>query len=271
MLEQVDAKYSYTIPYYTSKSRETSELFISEQTYETFLSLTNQFPFMFIDGSLHPFSEKLGEITTTLFDKDKALIIVGTLDLEEYTNEILDMTLASELEKIAVFQKETFFYYIYANNTPELKSQFIDDFQQMLLNVYVTKRLITKGYRIHERELQFSKDYLQNAFHFKSIRTQSPFENREALFLVTKLVYLSYVDQDVFTKYKKALYPNYPLLFIEVEKLIKLISKINLSNDKGRQKAFSKVMKYLNYFQYVKKITLNNIEPFKIFGEMSNG
>lgn len=265
MLEQIDAKYSYTIPYYTTKSLETSELFVSEPTYETFLSLSNKHPFIIIDGSLHPISYELGNITTTLFDEDKAIITVGTLDLEEYTNELLDITLASELEKVALFNKDSFFYYMYGNNTPELKVQFIDDFQQVLLNIHVSKRLISKGYRIHERELEFSKDYLLNAFHFKSIRSQSPYDNGEALFLVTKLIYLSYIDKEVFSIYKSALYQYYPLLFIEVEKILKMLRKMNFSTDNGREKAFLKVIKEINYLPYVKRIEINDIKKFEVF------
>lgn len=265
MLEQVEAKYSYTIPYYTNKFRETSEIFVSEKTYETYLTISNTQPFIVIDGSLHPISTELGEVTTTLFDPQKAIIIIGKTDLDEYTNEILDITVAAELEKVKLFNKHSFTHFIYSDKTPELMMQFIDDIQQTLQDIHISKRLISKGYRIHERENEFAKDYLLNAIHFKSIRDISPYQNKEALYLITKLIYLTYVDSDVFLTYKKQLKPNYPALFLEVDKLLKLIQKVNFSHDKGREKALIKIFKHQKLNSYVKKITIKDINEFKIF------
>jgi hypothetical protein len=264
MINQPEPVFSYTIPYYTSIEGEIDELFVSEKTYEKYLQTVKRDKVILIHGLLHPISSDYGEVITTLLDNSKAIIVVGIKDLEEYTSELLDISIAQELEKILYVNKQEFFRYLYIEDTPDQIKTFIDDIQQTFEEIHIAKRLIKEGYRIHAREDLLAKELLMNAVQFSAIRTLPPYESEHAIFLLSKLIYLSYVDQELFKSYKNQLQPHYPKLFIEADHLLKLIKKINLSTASGREKALVKIFDNLSYTKYVKKITINEIEEFQL-------
>lgn len=265
MINQPEPVFSFTIPFYCSLEGETNELFVSEKTYEKYLNvLQKEKNVMIISGLLHPISQQYGDVTTSLFDLEKVVIIIGIKDLEEYTNELLDISIAQELEKINLLDKQNYFRFLYHENTPELAQIFIDDIQQTLEEIHISKRLIKEGYRITDREQQISLDILQNAVQWSAIKNVSPYENEHGLFLLCKLYFLSYVEKDLFQQYKKQLQRHYPLLFIEVEKLLKLTKKINLTTIKGREKALVKILNSNNYMNYTSKIHIEKIERFTL-------
>lgn len=262
MINQPDPVYSYTIPYYTSTEGETNELFVSEKTYEKYLEALKKEKLLIIKGTLHPISEEYGEVTTTLFDEEKALIVIGTKDHDEYTNELLDIAIAQELEKVLLLEKEHFFRFLYGENTPDTIQMFIDDLQQTLEEIHIAKRLKKEGYRISQREELLAADILENAVQWSAIRDVSPYENEHGLFLLTKLFFLSNVEETLFQHYKKQLQPHYPLLFVEIEKLLKETKKLNLSTLKGRERALIKTFTKLRYLNYVKKVSIKEIDSF---------
>ncbi|OIJ09267.1 hypothetical protein BKP35_17175 [Anaerobacillus arseniciselenatis] len=270
MLNQPEPVFSFTIPYYISEHGETDELFVSEKTYEKYLETLKQENVIIINGNLHPISSDYGEVTTTLFDQEKAVIVIGTKDLEEYTNELLDIAIAQELEKILLIEKQKFYRFLYNEKTPETVQIFIDDFQQTVEEIHIAKRLKKDGYRITEREQLLANDIFKNAMHWSTLRNLMPYENEHALFLLTKLFYLSYIEENLFQQYKKQLQTHYPLLFIEVEKLIKETQKLNFSTMKGREKALTKVFTKLNYLKYVKKVGIEQIGKFNFPVNMLN-
>lgn len=259
MINQPDPVYSYTIPYYTSLDGETNELFVSEKTYDKYLQAIKNESLFIIHGMLHPIDSEYGEVTSTLVDKDKSLLIIGTKDFEEYTNELLDIAIAQELEKIVLLEKESFFRFLYQENTPETSKIFIDDLQQTLEEIYIAKRLINQGYRIYEREQLITKDILATASKWSTIKTISPFKNEHSLFLLTKLLFLLYVEETLFSQCKKEIQPYYPLLFVELENVAKLLRKNNLSTMKGRQKALLKIFSKLGYSKFVKKVSIHEL------------
>ncbi|QOY33821.1 hypothetical protein AWH56_013745 [Anaerobacillus isosaccharinicus] len=262
MINQPDPVYSYTIPYYTSMEGETSELFVSEKTYEKYLEALTKEKLVIINGTLHPISQEYGEVTTTLFDIEKAIIVIGTKDHHEYTNELLDIAIAQELEKIILLEKEHFFRFLYGEDTPNTIQMFIDDLQQTLEEIHIAKRLKKEGYRISQREELLAADILENAVQWSAIRDVSPYENEHGLFLLTKLFFLSHVEETLFQQYKKQLQSHYPLLFVELEKLLKETKKLNLSTLKGREKALVKAFTKLRYLNYVKKVSIKEIGSF---------
>ena len=264
MLNQPEPVFSFTIPYYISKNEETDELFVSEKTYEKYLEAVKKETIIIINGDLHPISNDYGDVTTTLFDKEKAIIVIGRKDLEEYTNELLDIAIAQELEKILLIEKDRFFRFLYSEDTPDTVQIFIDDMQQTLEEIHIAKRLKKDGYRISEREQLLATDILKNAVQWSAIRDLSPYENEHALFLLTKLFFLSYIEEQLCKQYKKQLQPHYPLLFIEVEKLLKESQKLNLSTMKGREKTLVKIYTKLNYIKYVKKVAIEDIPKFDL-------
>ncbi|OIJ12464.1 hypothetical protein BKP37_13580 [Anaerobacillus alkalilacustris] len=264
MINQPEPVFSFTIPYYTSSNGETDELFVSEKTYEKYLLAVTKTKVIVIHGTQHPISSIYGEVTTTLFDNKKSIIVIGTKDLDEYTSELIDIAIAQELEKIVLMDRNEFFRFLYDEATPDPIKIFIDDFQQTVEEIHITKRLKKEGYRIHEREALLAEDILANAIHFTELRNMSPLENEHGVFLLTKLIYLHYSDRSLYQQYKIRLQPNYQRLFIEAEKLLSVIQKMNLSTAKGRERAIDKVFQYLNYKKHVKKITLNNIEEFHV-------
>lgn len=262
MINQPEPVFSFTIPYYSSSNGETNELFISEKTYAKYLKVVKNNNVFFIHGEIHPISKDYGDVTTTLFDPQKAIIIIGKKDLEEYTTELLDLAIAQELEKVLQTNKNDFFRFLYGYETPDHTQTFIDDIQQTIEEIHIAKRLIKEGYRIHEREALLAQDILSNASQFQAIKPFSPFENEHGIFLVTKLIFLSYIDEDLYHQFKKQL--HYPRLFTELEKLLQTIKKINLSTTKGREKALMKIFDALKYTKYIKKITITDIQEFKL-------
>lgn len=264
MINQPEPVFSYTIPYYTSLEGETDELFISVKTYEIYLEALKSDNVIIIYGTLHPIAKDYGEVTTTLFDRNQAIIIIGTKDLEEYTNELLDIAVAQELEKVLLTNKEHFFRFLYSKDTPNTVQIFIDDLQQTLEEIHIAKRLKKIGYRITEREDLLANDILENAVQWSAIRDISPYENEHGLFLLTKLLFLAYVEEKLFQKYKNKLQPHYPRLFIEFDKLFKETRKLNLSTPKGRERALVKIFTKLGYLKYVKKIAIREVELFEL-------
>jgi hypothetical protein len=264
MINQPEPVYSYTIPYYISHEGETDELFVSEKTYGKFLQSLETEKVLLISGTLHPISKEYGEVTTTLFDQDKATIVIGTKDYEEYTNELLDIAIAQELEKVILTDKENFSRFLYDEDTPDMTQMFIDDIQQTLEEIHIAKRLKKEGYRITAREQLLATDILANPVQWSAIRDLSPYENEHGLFLLTKLFFLAHVEEPLFQQYKKQLQPHYPLLFVELEKLLKETKKLNLSTLKGREKALVKTFTKLGYLNYVKKVSIKEIELFQL-------
>jgi hypothetical protein len=264
LINQPQPVYSFTIPYYTTPEGETDELFISEKTYEKYLQVLKIEKVFIISGTLHPISSDYGEVTATLFDEEKTIIVIGTKDLEEYTNELLDIAIAQELEKILLMNKEDFIRFLYSEDTPDTIQIFIDDMQQTLEEVHIAKRLKKEGYRITDREELLATDILTHAVEWSAIRELSPYENEHGLFLLTKLFFLSYVEEKLFQQYKTQLQRHYPLLFIELEKLLQETKKLNLSTQKGRERALVKVFTKLNHLKYVKKVAIGEIEKFDL-------
>lgn len=265
MINQPDPVYSFTIPYFTTPSGDTDELFVSEKTYEKYLmTMEKENTVIIIHGLLHPLSSEYGDVTTTLFDQKKAIVVIGTMDLKEYTNELLDIAIAQELEKILLLKKEEFFHFLYNDATPDTIQIFIDDIQQTLTEIHIAKRLKKENYRIYEREALLAKELLANAFHFDAIRSVSPYENEHALYILTKMIYLAYVDEGLFQQYKKQFKPHYPQLLVEVQLLLKTIKKLNLSTTKGRERALGKIFKTLKYEKYLKKVDINDIRAFSL-------
>jgi hypothetical protein len=264
MINQPEPVYSFTIPYYTTPNGDTDEIFVSEKTYEKYLMTMKKENTVFIHGLLHPLSSDYGDVTTTLFDQKKAIVVIGTLDLKEYTNELLDIAIAQELEKVLLLNKDEFFHFLYSDATPDTIQIFIDDIQQTLTEIHIAKRLKKENYRIYEREALLAKELLASAFHFDAIRGVSPYENEHALYILTKMIYLAYVDDGLFQQYKKKLKPHYPALLNEVQLLLKMIKKLNLSTTKGRERALMKIFKTLKYEKYLKKIDINDIRAFSL-------
>ncbi len=264
MINQAQPVYNYTIPYYTSSNGETDELFVSEKTYENYLFAAKNEKVIIIKGPLHPISSKYGAVTSTLFDLEKTIVVIGTQDLQEYTNELLDITIAQELEKVLLIEKTQFFRFLYHQNTPENIQTFIDDIQQTLEEIQIAKRLQKTGYRIIEREEFFANEIFENAVQWRAFRNVSPYENEHTIFLVIKLFFLAYVANNLFQQYKKQLHHHYPQLFVEVEKLLHLTKKLNLSTFKGRERALVKIFTKLNYIKYIKKVTLKEIDLFQL-------
>lgn len=264
MINQPEPVYSFTIPYYTTPSGDMDELFVSEKTYDKYLITMKKGNTIIIHGSLHPLSSDYGDVTTTLFDQKKAIVVIGAMDLKEYTNELLDIAIAQELEKVLLLNKEDFFHFLYSDATPDTVQIFIDDIQQTLTEIHIAKRLKKENYRIYEREAMLAKEILANAFHFDAIRSISPYENEHALFILTKMIYLAYVDEGLFQQYKKQLKPHYPELLVEVQQLLKTIKKLNLSTTKGRERALIKIFKTLKYEKYLRMVTINDIRVFSL-------
>lgn len=263
MINQPEPVFSFTIPYYTSNNGETDELFVSEKTYVKYLQSMEKLKMNVITGSLHPVSPAYGEVTTTLFDEEKALVIIGTKDQEEYTNELLDISIAQELEKIILYDPNEFFRFLYSSDTPELIQTFIDDIQQTLEEIPLAKRLKKAGYRIGEREQQIAKEIFVNAPRFSKVRHISPYENEQALFLLSKLIFLANVEEKLFSEYKKEVKKYYPLLFSEVDQLLNACKKINLSTAKGRERALTKIFSNLKLTSYIKKINIGDVKKFR--------
>ncbi|WP_026671676.1 hypothetical protein [Alkalihalobacterium bogoriense] len=264
MLNQPQFVFSFTIPYYSSVDGESIELFVSEKTYEFYLFAQQHYPLTVIHGDLHPHGPSYGEATDVLFDKEKALLIIGSKDIKEYSNEIIDISVAYHLQRILHFEKATFVYYTYSEQTPGNIQQFIDDIQHILESIPIYKFLIKKGYRIAEREQQILQDGLKSKHllaHWKSIH---PLENEKTEFLFSKLVFTNYVCNDVFIMYKKELNPIYPRLFSEFDQFQKQIRKYNFSTKSGQQKALQRIFRYLKYESYLTPITINDIPKWQL-------
>ena len=264
MLNQHEAVFSYTIPYIATSDFEMDELFVSEKTYEKFLHATKKMPVHLLSGQLHPIAASYGAVTTSLFDTEKAIIIIGIDDLNEYTSELIDITVAAELEKVIQHERDDFYRYLYAETTEDYIKTFIDDAQQTIAEIPIAKRLIKQGYRINKREQLIAKDLLANSYHFKSIRHVSPLQNEQALFLLFKIVYLYFVDEPLFSQYKNELQRYYPSLILHVVTIIKLIKKINISTAKGQQRALNKIFNHYKYEPLVKKIMIDEVEVFRL-------
>ncbi|MCT8137292.1 hypothetical protein H1D32_05755 [Anaerobacillus sp. CMMVII] len=109
---------------------------------------------MMISGTLHPISIDFGEITTTLFDKEKATIIIGTKDLIEYTYELLDIAIAQELEKILLLEKKNFFRF-YTAKIHQIQSKFL----LMTFNKRWKKSILPNGLKKRGTELSIVKNF----------------------------------------------------------------------------------------------------------------
>lgn len=264
MLNQPQPVFSYTIPYYTSENGESNELFVSEPTYESFLKAQKKMPLYVISGSLHPVSEEYGQVTSTLFDKQQSIIVIGTKDIAEYTNEIMDINIAGEIERILLFEEETFIRYLYDEQTPEYIQIFIDDIQQALDDIAIGKQLIKKKYRIILREEEIMEEVVNHAQQLEKLKKIDPYKRTESLFLLNKLFCLYHLDRSLYKKYKQKLHPHCPRLFTEHEILQKAIKKVNLSTNTGRQKAAEKIFKELKYDQYIRTVTLSEIPVWKL-------
>lgn len=264
MINQPEAVYSFTIPYFTSELGETNELFVSELTYEKYLKAQKKEKTMILFGTLHPLDKHLGEVTSTLIDSEKSIIIIGTKDFAEYTAELLDIAIAQELEKILSTNKQDFFRFLYSENTPELIQLFVDDIQQTIEEIPITKQLIKEGYRVLKRELLLANEILEKPFQYEAIKKLSPYENEHGIFLINKLLFLAYINKELFQTYKQQLFPHYPQLLREVDGLLKTIKKENLSHLKGREKALEKIFAALKMKRYLKKIKLTDIDSFQL-------
>ncbi|RXI98623.1 hypothetical protein DS745_20115 [Anaerobacillus alkaliphilus] len=264
MINQPEPVYSYTIPYYTSSQGDTDEVFVSEKTYAKYLEALKKEQLFIIFGALHPISKEYGDVTTTLVDKEKTIIIIGITDLEEFTSELLDIAIAQELEKVLLMDKEQFIRFLYKEDVEDTIKIFVDDMQQTLEEIHISKRLKKEGYRISEREHLVATDIFENAVQWSSLRTVSPYENEHALFLLTKLYYLAHIDEELLRQYKNHFHKHYPRLLREAENLLHLTKKLNISTQKGREKALTKIFTKLNYLQHVRKMSINELSPFSL-------
>ncbi|MGO4890075.1 hypothetical protein ACJ2A9_20200 [Anaerobacillus sp. MEB173] len=264
MLNQPQPVFSYTIPYYVTNYGESLELFISEKTYESFLQAQAKLPITIISGNLHPIAATYGEATSTLFDSHRAIIIAGTKDIKEYSNEIMDMAIATELERIHLFDREKFKRYLYLHQTPELIKVFIDDLQQTLEDIVIGKRLIRKSYRIIQREAEIMNDILKTPTTLPSLKKVSPYNHELGLYLLNKMFYLYHVDETNYKKYKALLQPYYGRLFVELEQLLKTTKKMKFTSPQHRQKIAEKIFKNLEYDQYVTAVHLNAIANWEL-------
>ena len=264
MLNQPQFIFSYTIPYYITEDGESIELFVSEKTYELYLAAQKNYPFTIVSGNLHPLGSDEGEITVTLFDKFRAIIIIGTKDIKELSNELIDIAIATELERINLFEPTSFQYSLYLENTPLHKKVFIDDIQHTLENIYISKRLIQKGYRIIERENETLNNIVQNKPLLQSFKILQPTVDLNGLFILNKLFYIFFLDKEVYKHWKKEIHPFCPQLFNELETLFKEIKKLNITTVKGRQKAFKKLTSKMGYNSYIKLIKIEHISDWEL-------
>lgn len=264
MLNQPQFVFSYTIPYYSSVDGESIELFVSEKTYEFYLFAQKHYPLTVIHGDLHPNGPSFGEATDVLFDQEKAILIIGSKDIKEYSNEIIDISVAYHLQRILHFDNSTFVYYTYSEETPGNIQQFIDDIQQTVESIPLYKFLIKHGYRVAEREQHILQDGIKSKpllAHWKSVH---PLENEKTEFLFIKLVFTSYVCKEVFTSYKKELNSIYPRLFNEFDQFQKQIRKYNFSTKSGQQRALQRIFRYLKYDSYITPITIDDIPLWQL-------
>ncbi len=264
MINQPEPVYSFTIPYFTTTDGDTDELFVSEKTYEKYLRVLKKESLVIVLGTLHPISKEYGDVTTILVDKEKTIIIIGVQDLSEYTSELLDIAIAQELEKALLMDKESFTRFLYREDISDQMKTFVDDIQQTLEEIHIAKRLKKEGYRIKDREKLVASDIFENAVQWSVLRTMSPYENEHALFLLTKLLFLAHVEPELFREYKSHFQSQYPRLLREVDHLLKLIKKINISTQKGREKALIKVFTELNYLHSLKKISINSLDTLPL-------
>ncbi|WP_096202632.1 hypothetical protein [Bacillus sp. FJAT-45350] len=264
MLNQPQPVFSYTIPYYISEIGESIEMFVSEKTYELYLASQKNYPLVIISGSLHPFGEEFGGTTTTLFDKEKAILCIGLLDLQQLSNELIDIAIATELEKIATFKQEEFLYMLYTEDTPEYVQTFIDDLQHTITSIPIAKRLEKKGYRILEREEVVMKDLAANELALKELRTNEPLKNSTGLFLLDRLLFIYQLDKKRYQIWKNQLKNYWPEVFIQLEELQQEIKKMNLSTYKGQRRAINKLIKKVGYDLYTKEVDLKEIEKWEL-------
>ncbi|MBU8905250.1 hypothetical protein [Desertibacillus haloalkaliphilus] len=264
MLNQPQAVFSYTIPYFISNDGESIELFVSEKTYEKYLQVQSAFKMTIISGDIHPLGRDLGLVTTTLFDADQAILIIGTKDIADYSNELLDISIATELERILQFDPNRFFHYLYSDQTPEHIQMFIDDIQQTLEDIAISKRLAKAGYRIDQREEEMMESIVANADAFHYLKKEDPIENKDAQYVLMKLFFVYHFDKTLYKSYKQKLHGIYPRLFIEHEQLQKQIQKFNLSTEKGQARALDKLFQTLGYQRFVQKITVADVPKWEL-------
>ncbi|WP_078555543.1 hypothetical protein [Bacillus alkalicellulosilyticus] len=264
MLNQPQFVYSYTIPYYINEHGESLEQFVSEKTYDLFLAAQTHMnnTLFVIHGDLHPHGPQYGEVTDVLFDRDKVLLILGTKDLVEYTNEILDISIAHELVKITRFSANEFFHFTYRSSTPESIQVFVDDFQHVIKSISISKHLNKHGYRIEEREQQFFKDLIANK---QSLSFDDNVYNDERfIFIVSRLLYLKYINSDMFSSIKQQLHTTLPMLFIYVHEIDNCIKKYNLSTNKGQQKALLRLFQEKNIQKEIVLLKIDDVPHFTI-------